>query len=200
MTRIQAGMLLLLAIPVLWGAMLLGWRSRAARQQAAVPQLRELPPVPDSTGPSGAQANADRLPAPVPGMYVCTTTAADRLDRVVLHGLGNRGDATVRVTDAGVTFQREGEQTLHVPADWVRSARLARGMAGKVVGTRGLVVLTWSPAGASQDTGARSDPGALFDTGFRPRFRRDQAPLLEAVRSLARTDDESPDDHPGGRT
>jgi len=155
--------LVLLVVLVLWG-MRAGWRARTRRSSALV---RALPVAP-------AQLGAERF-GPVGATYVSTTRAGDWLDRVTAHGLGVRSPAEVTVHDAGVRIVRQGAPDLFVPAAAVRSASGAPGMAGKVVGGEGLVVLTWQ---ADAD-----DPRGL-DTGLRPQHAADRERLVAALMTL----------------
>lgn len=166
MSRVEAGLLLLLAVPVLWGLMLLGWRRRAARQRDGLPPLPEPPDDPGRT----------LLPGSVEGIYVSTTGAGDWLDRVAAHGLGNRAVALVDVTSRGVTIRRQGERVLFIPAASVLGVRTQRGIAGKFAGREDIVVVSW-----------QLGPHRL-DTGLRTRFTSDREPLIDAVRRLAAAD------------
>jgi hypothetical protein len=158
--RLALTALVVLAVVALARLMLHGWRRRAGRQS----DLPPLPSPPAHPGPS--------LIAPVEGTYVSSTSAGDWLDRIASRDLGVPSDATVEVTDAGVTFQRRGAADLFVPAAQLRGARREQGMVGKVVERDGLVVLTW-------ELGDR-----LLDTGFRPRHAATAEPLVAVVQAL----------------
>jgi hypothetical protein len=145
-----------------WG-MWHGWRARQ-RRQADVP---ELPEVPQDLGPARAAAD---------GTYVVTTTAGDWLDRIAVHGLGERSEATLSVVADGVLFRRQGAPDVFVPAASLRGVRLERGMAGKFVEEGGLVVVTWQ-----HGEGQRQRE---LDTGFRPRAGEDREVLVSAVSAL----------------
>jgi hypothetical protein len=113
--------------------------------------------------------------APVDATYVSTTRAGDWLDRVTAQDLGVRSSAQVAVFDAGVRITRQGATDLFVPATALRGASGAPGLAGKVVGGEGLVVLTWQADPA--------DPRGL-DTGLRPKHAADRERLLAALTTL----------------
>jgi hypothetical protein len=155
--------LVLVVIVALWG-MRAGWRARTRRSSALVTALPAAP----------AALGIERL-GPVDATYVSTTRAGDWLDRVTAHGLGVRSRAEVSVFDAGVRIARQGATDLFVPASAVRGAGGAPGMAGKVVGGEGLVVLTWQADPA--------DPRGL-DTGIRPTHAADRARLIDALMTL----------------
>ena len=165
MSRQAVSTIVLVAVVLLvyWG-MRAGWRARTRRSAALLPAL----PVPP------AELGAERL-APVDAVYVSTTRAGDWLDRVSAYGLGVRSPAQVGVFDAGVRVTRQGATDLFVPAASVRSATSAPGMAGKVVGGEGLVVLTWQADPA--------DPRGL-DTGLRPKHAADHERLIDAITTL----------------
>ena len=165
MTRqaVSTLVLLLVVLLVFW-RMRAGWRARTRRSSALVPSLPVAP----------AELGAARL-APVDATYVSTTRAGDWLDRVTAQGLGVRSPAQVAVFDSGVRISRQGATDLFVPASALRGATGAPGMAGKVVGGEGLVVLTWQA-----DT---DDPRGL-DTGLRPKHAADRERLLAAVETL----------------
>jgi len=155
--------LVLVVLVAFWG-MRAGWRARTRRSAALVTSLPTAP----------AELGAARLD-PVDATYVSTTRAGDWLDRVTTQGLGVRSPAQVTVFDAGVRISRQGATDLFVPATALRGASGAPGMAGKVVGGEGLVVLTWQADPA--------DPRGL-DTGLRPKHSADRERLLAALQTL----------------
>ncbi len=159
-------LLLAAGAAALWG-MRAGWRHRAERTAAAVP---DLPAVPAPDDPALGPAVTD----PMEGTYVSSTVSGDWLERVVARDLGTRSAAVVQVFEAGVRLERPGARDLFLPAASLRGAGTSPGMAGKYVGGQGLVVLTWQPPA----------PGAAtLDTGLRLRRSADREPLLAAVRS-----------------
>jgi hypothetical protein len=150
-----------LAVVVLLGLLMRrGWRRRAARQ-SDVPALSGQP-----------LGGTDRVP-PAEGVYVSSTTAGDWLDRITAQGLGARSEAVLRVTGAGVAFERTGAPDVVIPASDLQGARIEPGMAGKFVGPSGLVVVRWQH-------GERA-----LDTGFRAREIGRQAELVDAINALA---------------
>lgn len=149
-------------------AMRAGWRHRARRGAAVVPELPASPAADDAALGTPRTAALDAT-------YVSSTAAGDWLDRVVAHDLGVRSSAVVRVFDAGVRIERTGARDLFVPAAALRGARTAPGMAGKFVGRDGLVVITWQVPGTE---------ATALDTGLRLRRGADRTPLIEAVGAL----------------
>jgi hypothetical protein len=126
----------------IWG-MRQGWLHRAARQSEVPP-----PPAPPA-GMSGGAA--------VPGTYVATTTAGDLLDRIVVHGLGNRGRAELTVRTEGVLIDRVGEPTVWIPTESLRAIRLGTGQAQKAYEAGGLILLRWALGAHEVETGFRAD-------------------------------------------
>lgn len=147
MDRAILTILLVLVILLAAYGLLVGWRSRAARQ-ADFPEL-PVPPV----DPAGL---GDELTAPISGLYVSTTAAGRWQDRIVARGLGRRAAATVHLHPSGILIDRVGESALFLPAAAVEAVGTAPGIAGKVMGMPdGILVLTWRLAGTRLDSGLR---------------------------------------------
>ncbi|WP_246843181.1 transporter [Allokutzneria sp. NRRL B-24872] len=140
LTLIVVGLLVLSLL-----AMLRGWRYRARRQSAVMPGFFA---VPDSIG-------EDLLP-PLKGVYVGTVDARDWHDRIAVGDVGFRAEATARLTAAGLHVERVGASPLWIPAQTFRGVRSARGLAGKAMGIKGVLVVTWA-----------LDENWVLDTGFR---------------------------------
>jgi hypothetical protein len=157
--RILLTLLVLAVLSGVYWLMWRGWKNRAARQTDL--------PAPPSVAPEGSE-----LGEAVEGVYASTTTHGDWLDRIAVHGLGVRSNAWVRVGSSGVLFEREAAPDVFVPAQDVESVQTAPGIAGKVTGGEGLVVLTWR-------LGER-----VLDTGFQPRAKGDRARLIDGVDAL----------------
>ena len=199
MSRTQAVGVLLIALGVIYALMYLGWVRRARRHQSAAIATTPRPAPPASTpvatyhldapSPEAAPAEAqptEELPlgqfelpialdtwAEVEGTYVSTTVALSRHERVSAAGLGARAEATMVVDAAGVRWDRQGAVPVHVDGHLVTGVRTDRGMAGKFVGQPRIVVVAW-----------RAPDGAIFETGFLPRYKADIEPLLAAVERL----------------
>lgn len=155
---------------VLGAALLLGMARGWRRLQRGASPVPAPPAVPDEDALGAARTEE------VPATYVSTTRAGDWLDRVGAHGLGVRSAATVQVRDAGVVLRRRGAPDVFVPRAALRAVGMSGGMAGKVVGGEGLVVLTWVPA-------PDEDPRGL-DTGLRLRHPRQGEELRAATQEL----------------
>jgi len=112
-----------------YALMLKGWRARQDRQQ-------DLPEPPVAAG------RARALAAPVPGLFVGTTSATDWLDRIAVHRLSDRSTADLVVAEDGVHLVREGLPELFIPLPELEAVSIEQSLAGKVV-SGGMLVLTW---------------------------------------------------------
>jgi hypothetical protein len=157
--RVLLTLLVLAVLSGVYWLMWRGWKNRAARQGDL--------PTPRSAAPDGSSFGE-----PVEGVYASTTTHGDWLDRIAAHGLGVRSNARVRVGGAGVLFEREAAPDVFVPADELEGVQSAPGIAGKVTGGEGLVLVTWRLG------------GRVLDTGFHPRARGDRARLIDGIDAL----------------
>jgi len=178
MTRVQAVLVLVLLVAVVYALMYAGWRRRARRFPSAA--------VATTTGATGTAADTTDTPrtadVAAEGIYVTTTTVASRLERVAAAGLGVRARATMSVGGGEVRWAREGAGDVHVLFDWLTGVSRERGMAGKWVGQNRLVVVTW-----------RADDGEEFATGFLPRHTVQVDELVAAVgRNVPSTTPHSP--------
>lgn len=143
-------LVLLLLVGMWWG-----WQNRLKRQAF----LPALPAVPDHLG--------EPLLAPLVGVYVGSTFASSWQDRVAVNGLGMRAEATVTLYAAGMLIDRAAADPLFVPVDSIVDARLAPGLAGKVVGAGGLLVIRWSFGGYELDSGLRADDKTAYPVWVR---------------------------------
>ena len=124
--------------------MLKGWRARQ-RRQADLPAPRTTAPIAEPLLPS------------VEGLFIGTTTAGDWLDRIAVHGLSDRGAGWLALTADGVTVERDGMPDLHLPIDSIRGAAPGARLAGKVVGTDGLLLVDWRLGDRLLTSGFRAD-------------------------------------------
>ncbi|WGW13796.1 hypothetical protein LWF01_08650 [Saxibacter everestensis] len=159
MDRLIPVLIAVAVIALLFLLLWLGWRGRLKRQaEIAAPD-----PVPQSLG--------DAILV-VPGSYVATTTEGDWLDRIAVHQLGIRTDATVEVRPEGLVWRRSGVSDFFIPVGKLRSVRTESGMAGKFVEKDGLVVVSWRLG------------KQLVDTGFRTRQAEHRPALKQAISEL----------------
>ncbi|MDQ0380779.1 PH-like domain-containing protein [Amycolatopsis thermophila] len=129
----------------LW-AMRRSWRRRARSQSA---QLPPFPQTPDDPG--------EELLPEAKGLYVSTTTAGNWQDRIVTRGVGMRGRAVLRRYAGGVEIDRAGAPGFFIPRDSIVEVKRASAIAGKVMGTDSLIVITWRLGERELDTGFRGD-------------------------------------------
>jgi hypothetical protein len=136
------------------GGMRWGWKNRGRRQG----DLAVLPAIPTELGPA--------LLPEMTALYVGTTTAENWQDRVVARGLGLRAAATATLTEAGLYIDRQGAEPVFVPADSILGVGLGAGLAGKVMGAGGLLVVRWrlgvGPDAVELDTGLRADDRTVY--------------------------------------
>ncbi|WP_216216392.1 PH-like domain-containing protein [Amycolatopsis aidingensis] len=123
-----------------------GWRRQARTQSVEFAPFPEVP----------AEPGTPVLPA-ARGVYVCSTRAGHWQQRIVTRGAGVRSTAALRLYPGGIEVLREGAPAFWIPRESVLAATVARGMAGKVMGTDSLLVITWRLAGTDIDTGFRGE-------------------------------------------
>ena len=165
--QLVTALLMLVILLLSWWGMRVGWEHRRRRTQELAPAL---PAVPQDLGPVTC--------GPFEAVYVSSTREGDWLDRVVAHDLGVRSPAKVSVHATGVLVRRTGAQDLFVPAASLRGVTTAPGIAGKVVGRDGIVVVAWAPPGTDDERG--------LDSGLHPRHPADREALVAAVAALIR--------------
>ncbi len=141
LTLVVLGCLLL----AVWG-MRVGWRRRARSQSVLVPPFPQVPEEPGGL-----------LLPEAPGLYVSTTTAGNWQDRIVTRGVGLRGRAVLRRYAGGVEVDRAGAPGFWIPVESIVDVRRASAIAGKVMGTDSLLVITWRLGDVELDTGFRGD-------------------------------------------
>ncbi len=151
--RILLTVAVMLVIGLATCGMWRGWRARAGRQTSV--SEPEPPPPHVLTAQEPAVA----------GRYVATTVAGDLLDRIVVHGLGHRGRATLATTDEGVLLRRVGEPDLWIPRGAMRGVRLGSGQAQQAFEAGGLILIEWQLGEDRVETGFRADdPQQHIDT------------------------------------
>jgi len=158
-TQLLSLVITLALIAAAFGLIWMGWRNRLKRQA----DVEQLPSVPEAPGEPHARAG---------GQYVASTTGGDWLDRIAVHGLGIRTNATLEAYPHGVIFDRSGASALYIPAESLTGVRLDSGMAGKFVEKDGLLVLSWVHGSYE------------LDTGFRTRRAEDRNVVFAALQEL----------------
>lgn len=133
-----------------WG-MRVGWRRKARSQSAVVPPF---PQRPEDPGEPVLEAE---------GLYVSTTTAGDWQNRIVTRGMGLRGRAVLRRYPDGVEVDRAGAPGFWIPDSSLIGVRRASAIAGKVMGSDSILVLTWRLGDVELDTGFRGDDHGVYE-------------------------------------
>lgn len=87
--------------------------------------------------------------------YLGTVTDDHWLDRVAAQGLGHRGPTALSVDSPGVVLQRVGTDALFIPQEVITHVELARGLAGRVYGRDGVIVVSWTWGEQLLHTGVR---------------------------------------------
>ncbi|WP_018686183.1 hypothetical protein [Actinokineospora enzanensis] len=170
LTLLFAALLVLLVL-LMW----VGYRNRARRQAKVLPPL---PTAPEAVVTAVREGTVASLLPPSTGVYASTVTGASWQDRVAVGDVGFRADATAHLLPDGLLFDRVGARPVWIPAGSVRAARTEAGIAGKVLGGDGLLVVRWEVDGQE------------FDTGFRADDKDDYRTWVPALRAL------SPDQNP----
>lgn len=133
----------------LWG-MRLGWRRKAREQSVRVPPFPEVPAEPGEVELETA------------GLYVSTTTAGNWQDRIVTRGAGMRGRADLRLYPGGIAVDRVRAPGFWIPRESIVDIGLGSAIAGKVMGTPGLLLITWRIGEVELDTGFRADDPEVY--------------------------------------
>lgn len=136
---VELGAVLALVLVALAYLAIRSWRGKAIAQSKFLPQL-----------PSEFSLAGDLRETAA--SYVVTTFAGAPLERVMAHGLGNRGKATLRFSESGLVIERQGEKTLHLANERIYSVATATATLDRVVERDGLVVISWSTDTGKFDT------------------------------------------------
>lgn len=149
--------------------MVVGWRRRGERQEQLIGQLPELP---NTLGAATI--------APTHGLYVGSTLASDRLERIVAGDFGYRAKAILTRYPQGILLQRSGAGPIWMPSESIAEVRTECFVAGKTIPGRrrggegqpeGVLAIRWTlPSGTEIDTGFRGD-----DRRDHSRWTGDQA-------------------------
>ncbi|GAA1230510.1 transporter [Prauserella halophila] len=169
--------LLVLCVYGMWK----GWRRQARAQSVRIPPFPERP----------AEPGAPQLETP--GLYVATTHAGHWQERIVTRGAGLRGPAALRLYDDGIEVDRDGMPSFWIPREAITGIATGKGMAGKVMGTDSLLIVTWR-AGESDGDGG-SGRTVELDTGFRADDRGVYPQWIKQVERDTAGDAGSASDH-----
>jgi hypothetical protein len=146
MDRLILTLVIVVVFLVCLGGMWLGWRRKARSQSVRVPPFPDLP---DELG--------ELVLAEATGLYVSTTTAGHWQDRIVTRSAGLRGNATLRLYAGGIEVDRSGAPSFWIPAASLVDAHRDKAIAGKVMGSDSLLIITWKAGETLLDTGFRGD-------------------------------------------
>ncbi|MBM7772963.1 hypothetical protein JOD54_003167 [Actinokineospora baliensis] len=160
MNRFTLTLLFLAVLALLVLLMWWGYRNRARRQAKVLPPF---PVAPAALVTAIGEGTAVTLLPPSTGVYASTVTTASWQDRVAVGDIGYRADATAYLVTDGLLIDRVGATPVWVPATSVREARTEAGIAGKVMGGDGLLVVRWAVDGHEFDTGFRADDKDDYD-------------------------------------
>jgi len=158
--RLGLTLLFLAVFALLVALMWWGYRNRARRQS----HLPAFPEVPAGLLDRVRAGEAEPLLPPSTGVYASTVTDRSWQDRVAVGDVGFRADATAHLLPDGLLFDRTGATPVWIPAESVRAARTEAGIAGKVMGGGGLLVVRWAVGEQQFDTGFRADDKDDYDT------------------------------------
>ena len=150
----EIGLLLfvLLAV-VLLALMVFSWRRRGARQA----KIGTPSKVPDDLGASLGSFS---------GLYLATTLADQRLQRIAARPLGFRAEGSVLVAERGLVITLVGSEPFFIPATDFTGARRASWTIDRGVEEDGLNLVAWSLTAAD---GERTELESYF------RLREPQA-------------------------
>ena len=90
-------------------------------------------------------------------IYASTTHRGQWMRRVGWFDLGARSRAEVAVGPEGVRIARDGSEPFFIARDRIESIHLAPGIAGKIVGGKGVLIISWRPGTLPVDTGILPD-------------------------------------------
>lgn len=113
-----------------FGLMLVGWSNRRRRQGAVA-------------RPVVAPAVLGAASVLVEGWYVATTLADQPLERVAVHGLGFRAQATAGVHPEGLVLAVRGQDPILIAPSALRGAGRATWAIDRVVEKDGLILIGW---------------------------------------------------------
>jgi hypothetical protein len=159
-SRLVLTLIVLALIALLVALMWWGFRGRRRRQA----DLPAFPEVPAGLLERVRDGKAEPLLPPSTGVYASTVTDQSWQDRVAVGDVGFRADATAHLLTEGLLFDRGGATPVWIPAASVRAARTEAGIAGKVMGRDGLLVVRWAIGEHEFDTGFRADDKDDYDT------------------------------------
>lgn len=155
MDRPQLMAIVIAVLALLLLLMYTGWRARQRRQK-------------DVPAPLAAPTELGSPIGSFDGKYVATTAAGKPLERIAVHGLGFRSDATITLADLGVLVQRPGNDDLWIPRADVLDRRTATWAIDRVVEKDGLELIEWKLGGTTVESYFRLAAPLEFELAFEP--------------------------------
>ena len=116
------------------------WKKRAGEQKQAFDEPGEL------------LLGADDPLYAAEGMYVATTMAANKLDRVTAYGLGFRGNGAFLVCRDGIQIFRDGERSLAISKSHLVAIEPDQATIDRVVEKDGLLRIDWTAESSTLST------------------------------------------------
>lgn len=153
MDRPQLMAIVIAILALLLLLMYTGWRARKRRQK-------------DVATPLAAPVELGSPLGTFDGKYVATTVAGKPLERIAVHGLGFRSDATLTLTDRGTLVRRPGNDDLWIPREDVLDRRTATWAIDRVVEKGGLELIEWQLGGTSVESYFRLAAPLEFELAF----------------------------------
>lgn len=111
--------------------MLVSWRRRKARQAAL-------------GAPLALPADAGATVLETRGLYLATTPAGQRLNRIAIAPLGFSADAALTITDRGLIVTLTGSEPWFIPRSDLTAARRASWTIDRGVEENGLNLVAWT--------------------------------------------------------
>ncbi len=149
--QLMAIVIAILVLPLV--LMYTGLRARKRRQK-------------DVAAPLAAPADLGAPLGTFDGKSVATTVAGKPLERIAVHGLGFRSDASLTLTGTGLLVQRPGSDDVWIPRADVLDRRTATWTLDRVVEHDGLELVEWSLGGTAVESYFRLRAPEAFEKAF----------------------------------
>ncbi|WP_051973059.1 hypothetical protein [Cryobacterium sp. MLB-32] len=172
MDRLLPTVIVIVVLLGIFTLMYRSWRKRSKRDSGIVAGY----PVP---------SGSDKVVAVARGYYVATTPRDTPLERLFIPGLGFRARAEITATDAGVTLDLTGSNSVFVPYAAIDILTPATWAIDRVVETDGLMLLGWQLPPAAATLTSPAEPGRSVDSYFRIIDPSERVRLVDAIRSIA---------------
>jgi hypothetical protein len=215
MTFLQALIVLLVVLSLVYAAIYAGWLPRPHRSPSRAGTFASTGGNEPWVGTFSGGSERSLTLAWGEGTYLSTSMAISRNERVNAAGLDVRIRANMVVDDSSVRWEREGLGQIRVEGSRLLGVRVRRDLADMLLGQAQIVLVSWRAGSTSDDTsnntsddtrnntsdGAHNDTsdgahngetdddkGDLYVTAFLPRSRTDSAALVSAVQRLMKMD------------